>query len=458
MQSRFGVFITLAVLATLLQGAAGSPASAATFSARASQASPIVGESIRISGSVPPARRPVVLQVYSSGRWVAVRSTRTATGGRYGFTVKATALARSFRMFARKAKLNGKNYPARYSNRVRIIGIRATLGLGVVAAPVGQLSSGTSGVTPGRASFRPARPGAGVAIQRLVSGSWTTVKSGGRQNAAGNYYFNVVAGSAGSPATFRAYSSPGSGVPTQFSTAVTPDYLPQVFNDDFNGTTLSDQWATRVQQPSGRRQCAQPDAGQVTVTNGAAVLGVKKVATPAGRRCPYGFWHNGMIGTAVASNPFTTTNGIFAARVKFQAGGGMHGAFWLQGPKATGAELDVAEYFGDGRTDGGLANYVHYTDAYGGTSSSGGIHQVKSILGAGRTPSNSWHVYSVEWNRSGYIFRVDGTPVFSTNKPFVATAPEGMILSLLTSDWELPRLKRPSSTMQVGWVRAWHRD
>jgi len=297
-----------------------------------------------------------------------------------------------------------------------------------------------------------------VAIQRLVSGSWKTVVTGGRQNAAGNYYFNVAAGSAASPATFRAVSSPGYGVPTQVSTAVTPAYLPQVFNDDFAGTTLSDQWATRVQKPGGRRQCAQPDAAQVTVKNGAAVLGVKKVATPAGLSCPYGFWHNAMIGTAVASNPFTTTNGIFAARVRFQAGAGMHGSFWLQGPKATGAEIDVAEYFGDGRTDGGLSNYVHYTNANGALSSSGGIHQVKSILGAGRTPSNSWHVYSVEWSRAGYIFRMDGIPVFSTNKPFVATAAEGMILSLLTSDWELSRLKNPSSTMQVDWVRAWHRD
>ena len=164
-----------------------------------------------------------------------------------------------------------------------------------------------------------------------------------------------------------------------------------------------------------------------------------------------------MIGTAEASPGFSATYGVFAARVKFQKGQGQHGAFWLQGPSPRGAEIDVAEYFGEGRPDGGLGSYVHYTDRFGKLHTSGGTRSVKGILGAGRTPASGWHVYSVEWSPSGYIFRMDGIPTFATNKPFVATAREGMILSLLSSDWELPALKSTASPMQVDWVRAWQR-
>ena len=162
-----------------------------------------------------------------------------------------------------------------------------------------------------------------------------------------------------------------------------------------------------------------------------------------------------MIGTFEGSDRFRATGGVFAARVRFQPGSGMHGAFWMQGPPVTGAEIDIAEYFGDRRANGGLASYVHYTDADGAGESSGGIQDIRRLLPPGQSPSNSWHVYSVEWDPSGYIFRLDGYPTLVTSEPFVATSPEAMILSLLTSDWELPKLKDPTSTMYVDWVRAW---
>ena len=37
----------------------------------------------------------------------------------------------------------------------------------------------------------------------------------------------------------------------------------------------------------------------------------------------------------------------------------------------------------------------------------------------------------------------------------MAKAKEFLVLSLLTSDYELPRIKDPGSTMKVDWVRAW---
>ena len=456
MKSRLGVLLVIAFFGSLIVGATASPASAARYAARPSVASPIVGQSVRIAGLVPPARRPVALQVYRSGKWVRVQASRTTTGGRYAFTVKATTAARVYRSYAPTTKIKKRKYPLRYSNNVRVAGLTPSLALGIAAAPVGQLASGADLVTPGVATFRPARPGAAVAIQQLVSGSWKTVVTGGRQNSAGQYRFQVRAGSATTPATFRAVTAPGGGAPTVTSPWVKPDYLPLAFEDDFDGYALDPtKWATRDQLPTGRRQCAMPASDRVSVEGGVAVLGIRKVPNPTANDCPDGFYENAMIGTKEAIPGFTATFGMFAARVKFQAGTGQHGSFWLQGSKATGAEIDTAEYFGDGRADGGLSSFVHYTDAADTLHTAGGIQPVASILGSGRTPSNSWHVYSVEWTRSGYTFRVDGVPTFVTSQPFVATSQEYLVLSLLTSDWELSRLNTASSTMQVDWVRAW---
>jgi hypothetical protein len=122
----------------------------------------------------------------------------------------------------------------------------------------------------------------------------------------------------------------------------------------------------------------------------------------------------------------------------------------------TGAEIDVAEYFGSGRPDGGLSNFVHHTDADDKLTSAGGIRKgIGRILEEGETPANSWHVYSVEWTPDGYLFRMDGVPTLETSKPYVAKSPEFMVLSLLTSDWELPALTSTRTRMRVDWVRAW---
>jgi beta-glucanase (GH16 family) len=132
----------------------------------------------------------------------------------------------------------------------------------------------------------------------------------------------------------------------------------------------------------------------------------------------------------------------------------MHGSFWIQGAGPGSAEIDVAEYFGAGRNDGGLSNFVHTTGADGQVTSVGGTQPTVPKLLDGKDPSDGWHVYSVEWSPKGYTFRLDGVPTFHTDQAG-ATAQEFMVLSLLTSDYELPRMTNPSSTMKVDWVRVW---
>jgi hypothetical protein len=230
----------------------------------------------------------------------------------------------------------------------------------------------------------------------------------------------------------------------------------EVFTDDFEGDSLDPRkWRTREQPPMGLRMCATPHADMVRVRQGQAVLGIQRLPNTT-KACPHGMFKVAMIGTGEVTEPgFEATHGLFAARVKFQSGRGQHGAFWLQGAGPGSAEIDVAEYFGDGRPDGGLTTLVHRTRDDGTVTTVGGpLPKVAKVLGEGNTPSTAWHVWSVEWSPKGYVFRLDDTVTMRTRRN-LASVPEFMVLSLLTSDWELPALNTTESTMRVDWVRAW---
>ena len=437
-------------LATLTVGA--SPAEAATYTAKVSQAHPIIGERVVIRGVVKPSGRPVALQVYKSGHWATLKTKTTGTYGRWAFAVHASSVKHAYRSVARAAWVRGHYYTRRTSNVVRILGVKGTLGFDVVSAPVGQTYGGTANQWPGTAQFSPARPGTQVVIQRRTSATtWQTFISTGKQNSFGAYTFNLGT----KPSLpMRAIAYPGNGAPSTISPVVTPTAMTRSFQDTFTDPAVSQQhWTTRVQEPGGLRKCAKPAPGAVSYADGNVLL--KTVRKPATTACKYGFFLNGMIGTAGATTPFTQKYGIFAARIKLESGQGQHGSFWLQGPAVTGDEIDAIEYYGDGRADGGLSNLIHHTSSTGATTSAGGIQpRAKAVL-AGRKASAGYHVFSVQWSSAGYVFRMDGVPTFKTASPHVSAVNQGLILSLLTSDWELSRWRTGSTAMSVDWVRAW---
>jgi Glycosyl hydrolases family 16 len=160
--------------------------------------------------------------------------------------------------------------------------------------------------------------------------------------------------------------------------------------------------------------------------------------------------------------------GFAAARVKFSPQRGQHSAFWLDVPDyaaitpgnpSTGTEIDVAEYFGDDRPKGGLASYVHWMNKKKGWDSLGGEYKSRDLLPNKKKEwSQGWHVFSVEWSPSGYIFRVDGTVTLKTAKA-VSNSPQKVVLSSLTSMWELPNLKvnKLPSLTKYDWVRIYQR-
>jgi hypothetical protein len=130
-------------------------------------------------------------------------------------------------------------------------------------------------------------------------------------------------------------------------------------------------------------------------------------------------------------------------------------------PKRGGAEIDVIEWFGRGQPQGGLSSYAYYEARDGRKVKLGDWIRNPDRYLSGRRDSwySRYHVFSVEWTPVRYIFRIDGKETWRTNRG-VSGHPEYLILSLLSSDYELRYLGRESrlpQTMKVDWARFWER-
>jgi Glycosyl hydrolases family 16 len=67
----------------------------------------------------------------------------------------------------------------------------------------------------------------------------------------------------------------------------------------------------------------------------------------------------------------------------------------------------------------------------------------------------NYHVFSVEWTPTEYVFRIDGHETWRTSEG-ISHHPQFLILSLLSSDYELP--DNPSAAPEhayVDWVQFW---
>ena len=100
---------------------------------------------------------------------------------------------------------------------------------------------------------------------------------------------------------------------------------------------------------------------------------------------------------------------------------------------------------------------MHWYDADNAHHKLGGLFPYANTLKKrAETWSNAYHVFSVEWTRDAYIFRVDGREFFRETE-IVSQAPEYLLLSMLTSDYELEKLTRATMRQRarVDWVRVW---
>ncbi|MCW2835104.1 MAG: hypothetical protein JWN68_3057 [Nocardioides sp.] len=121
-------------------------------------------------------------------------------------------------------------------------------------------------------------------------------------------------------------------------------------------------------------------------------------------------------------------------------------------PSVSGAEIDIIEWFGTGSP--GLADTIYYYRS-GAQVKHGGVIPAQETYGDGWV--DQFHVFSVEWTPTSYVFRIDGKETFRTSEG-ISRISQYVILSLLSSDYELAHIKDMSllpQTTQVDWVRVW---
>lgn len=319
------------------------------------------------------------------------------------------------------------------------------------------------------ATVRPAHAGQEVVLQQREDDGWQRVAAA-RADDRGVAEFTVPHGE--KPETYRLMAG-ADGRQVVSNTANTDRWSDPAFDDEFSGQGLGVGWSDRLggYSPDSKRACSKADPRAVEVGGGLAELSVMKDPDRPGH-CTYEGkqydWRlNGHIGTQ-AFRSFTY--GYAAARIKFQDRRGQHGSFWLQpasrtaqegDPSKTGAEIDVIEGFGEHHPYGGLASFAYSfpDDGKPGVTAkkTGGF--VKNPDRFGDDWSKKFHVFSVEWTPEHYVFRIDGRETFRTSQG-VSGRPQFLILSLLSSDYELGLLGGDESlpqTMSVDWVRFWNR-
>ena len=249
---------------------------------------------------------------------------------------------------------------------------------------------------------------------------------------------------------------------------VTTDDAPEAtFTDDFDDADSVDEvgakWHTRDQGRTGVRTCSQADPSGADVEDGMLVLSVLEDPSGGecqlpGRRKKYPYRLNGHVGT---EGVYGFSSGYAAARIRTQSARGQHAAFWMQavggqaegGPKAGGAEIDVIEYFGDDHPEGGLTSFTYYLDENGEKQTVGGW--LPDAEKYGDDWAEKFHVFSVEWTPDAYVFRIDGQVTLRLEGE-TSGREEFLILSLLSSDYELPRFNGElPEQMEVDWARVW---
>jgi hypothetical protein len=311
------------------------------------------------------------------------------------------------------------------------------------------------------ASFAPASDGRAVVLEVKDGKRWV-LQSTGVQDASGQVLFNAPYAWRGVPATYRVVAPPTSSAAETVSTAVRTDaWGTPILSDEFSGTTLAAPWDHRYQGydvPS--RRCSRTDPRATSV--GGSVLSLSVIDDPA-RVDPCTFTNNqgveqstfyrlnGHVGT---QGRFEYKYGVAAARIRFQDLRGQHGAFWMQAPvPESGAEIDAIEWFGTGSS--GLSSGV-WTYG-GGTQTQVAYAPIDDMAAYGSDWAGTYHVFSVEWTPTEYVFRIDGKETLRTSAG-VSQTEEYLILSLLVSNYEALRVASPDElpqTMTVDWVRVW---
>ena len=328
------------------------------------------------------------------------------------------------------------------------------------------------------ATIKPAKAGRPVVLQVQQGKKW---KTAGRTKLTpkGLAEFGAPISKGGQALTYRVTAGKFKGAKAVKSKPVsTSRWLTASFTDEFSGSTLSSNWNYRggIYEPSSLRECSRGDASAVKVGGGTVKVSVIKDPARASEKCvakkdgkstgKFAYRLNGHIGT---EGHVSMRYGFAAARIKMHKSRGQHASFWMQpatrvegsfSPKSTGAEIDIIEYFGDKHPEGGLTSFIYSKNSSGKGVKTGSWLKTPNALLKNKKDgwSKNYHVFSVEWTPSTYIFRVDGQESWRT-KVGVSGQEQFPILSLLSSDYEISQMKggdrKLPQSMNVDWLRLW---
>ncbi|RYP83164.1 glycosyl hydrolase family protein [Nocardioides guangzhouensis] len=322
------------------------------------------------------------------------------------------------------------------------------------------------------ARFRPVRSGRPVILQRRKGTAWVNVAKA-RQNSSGVAEFNAPYMVSGRLATYRAYTASWRGLAKKATAAARTDrWGAPDFTDEFtNPATLGTTWKDRSQgyESVGSRKCVKSDPRATSVAGGALRLSVlddpdRADSGDLANRCdpgePGGPTYNyRLTGHVTTQGTKFLQYGYVAARVRFQRYAGQHAAVWMQPEPSVassdpGAEIDVIEWFGDRTNDNTeLTSHVYKN----GTKYKGPITNTGRFTARNSDWWTRYHVFSVEWTPSRYVFRIDGRKTIEQTRG-VSRRPEYLLLSLISSDYELPLQKGSlPQHMYVDWVKYWKR-
>ncbi len=366
------------------------------------------------------------------------------------------------------SQANSETQPSASSLATKAQAKKAKTRVSISVLPqISQYGKGTANPNSAKAAVnvkvKPARKGTKVLLQVKAGSKW---KKAGKAvtTKKGLASFNTAATRGGKAIQVRAKVGKVTTKPVS-----NDKWLEPMFTDTFDGTALGDQWSHRVPDynPEGFRACSKGGPEAVRVGGGVVRLSVIKdpyrndkcAAKQDGKVLgQYAYRLNGHISTA---DKVSFKYGVAAARMKFQKMRGQHASFWLQpqGEGAGGAEIDVIEYFGKGAAKGGLTSFTYHRDSKGKLIKTGDWLKDSDSFLAKKNDAwfKAYHVFSVEWTPSAYIFRIDGQETYRSTKG-ISSKPEYPILSLLSSDYEIPNLGSDNKLPQhsyVDWVRIW---
>jgi beta-glucanase (GH16 family) len=318
------------------------------------------------------------------------------------------------------------------------------------------------------ATITPAEEGRPVLLQARVGGSWQGQQVG-NQDVDGTVEFPLEPGGLDEGQVYRVVSYGDDALERADSKQLSGDQWGRPdFADEFNRDVLGDEWLNRGEDYNveGLRACSKGSGDAVGMKDGNLELSVIYDPERADETCstkhgPERYRLNGHVTT----NGHFFRYGVLAARIKFQKSRGQHASLWMQpaisesktDAATGGAEIDVIEWFGEGVPNGGLTSFVYHPTADGLEKEGDWIPDPDRFLsGPGDTWYDSYHVFSVEWTPDEYVFRIDGKETFRTSEG-VSGQPEYPILSLLSSDYELRKLKDNGlpQTMYVDWLKFW---